>query len=252
MKKIMIFKAVAVSLLFSFSAYGQQMPAGNVMQSVNCSLADGVDYGEMIQWFRDNPLDPGSQNLVFMRIPVIMNSNFLDDYDFRLVTYYGPYANYVSQIESRIGRSGPRTRPTPLPRDMFSCDRGTRNLSLVRNVPDGDTFDGPSTLLTARLCLLNEGVSQADAYEFVTGVAERFRNGGNNALMQVGTRAFGPIQNVSAGGAVLVTSVASDADSMAERLDLLRDGLGVGQGIGDVMACRHPSLWRSHAVYRPN
>tara|TARA_Y100001947_G_C10289043_1_gene281972 strand:+ start:117 stop:875 length:759 start_codon:yes stop_codon:yes gene_type:complete len=252
MKKLSLLSLFAVSFMLSFSAYGQ-MPVGNVMSSTNCSLADGVGMRELVQWFRDNPRNSDSTNLVFVRQPIIMGANFTDNYDFRLVTYYGSYGEYVSQRQARRSRFGEaRVRPSPLPQNMFSCDFANQNISLVRQVPDGDAFTGDYTLMSQRLCFLNEGVTQADAYNFVVGVAAGFRRGGDNSLMQVSTRAFGPIQNVTAGGAVLVTSVPATADAMAARLDLTREGLDVVQGLDNVMACAHPSLWQTNAVYRPN
>jgi len=252
MKKLNVLCLFAVSFMLSFSVYGQQMPVGNVMSSTNCSLADGVGMVELVQWYRDNPRNSDSTNLVFVRQPLIMNSNFTDDYDFRLVIYFGSYAEMISQAEGRRGRSGPRVRPTPLPQNMFNCNFSGRSISLVRQIPDGDAFTGDDTLLSQRLCFLNEGSTATDAYNFVAGIAAGFRSGGDNSLMQVSTRTFGPIQNVTAGGAVLVTSVASTADAMAARLDLTREGLNVAAGLDSVMSCAFPSLWRTHSVYRPN
>ena len=254
MKILNVFCLFAVSFFLSFSVYGQQMPERNVMSTVSCSLNDGVDMGELVRWFRANPRNPDSTNLVFIRQPLVANSTFTDNYDFRIATYYGSYDEYISQREARRGGGGnePRVLPTPLPRDMFTCDFGALSVALVRNIPDGDPFTGDDTLLTSRLCFLTEGRNVADAYNFVTGIAAGFSRGGDNALMQVSTRAFGPIQNATAGRAVVVSEVSSTADSMASRLDLTREGLNVAEGLENVMACNYPSLWRTHAVYRPD
>ena len=254
MKILNVFCLFAASFFLSFPVYGQQMPVGNVMSTVSCSLNDGVGMGELVRWFRANPRNPDSTNLVFIRQPLVANSTFTDNYDFRIATYYGSYDEYISQREARRGGGGsePRVLPTPLPRDMFTCDFGALSVALVRNIPDGDPFTGDDTLLTSRLCFLNEGSNVGDAYNFVAGIAAGFSRGGDNALMQVSTRAFGPIQNATAGRAVVVSEVSSTADSMASRLDLTREGLNVAEGLENVMACNYPSLWRTHAVYRPD
>jgi len=241
------------SFFLSFSVYGQQLPVGNVMSTANCSLNEGVNMGELVRWFRANPRNPDSTNLVFIRQPLVVNSTFTDNYDFRIATYYGSYGEYVSQREARRGGGGnePRVRPTPLPQDMFTCDFGSLSVANVRNVPDGDTFSGDDTWMATRLCFLNEGSNLVDAYNFVAGIAAGFSRGGDNALMQVSRRAFGPIQNATAGRAVIVSEVSATADSMASRLDLTREGLNVAEGLESVMDCNYPSLWRTHAVYRP-
>lgn len=252
MKKFNVLGLLVTSLVMSFSAYGQ-MPTGNVLETTNCSRADGVSMSRIVEWFRANPRDPDSNNLVFVRQPVVAGPNFTDNYDFVIATYYGTYEAMIAQQQARRARGdGPRVRPTPLPGDMFSCDFGARSISLSRNIPGTDPFDGDETLLTSRLCVLNEGVSQADGYNFIAGVAENYRDGGSNSTMQVNTRAFGPIQNIAAGGAILVTSVSTTPESMAARLDLAREGLNVAPGVGDVMACRFSSMWRTFAVYRPD
>lgn len=241
------------SFFLSFSVYGQQLPAGNVMSTVNCSLNAGVNMGELVRWFRANPRNPDSTNLVFVRQPIIVGANFTDNYDFRLVTYYGSYGEYVSQREARRSRFGEaRVRPSPLPQNMFSCDFANQSISLVRQVPDGDAFTGDYTLMSQRLCFLNEGRNLVDAYNFVAGIAAGFSRGGDNSLMQVSRRAFGPIQNATAGRAVIVSEVSATADSMASRLDLTREGLNVAEGLESVMDCNYPSLWQTNAVYRPN
>jgi hypothetical protein len=259
MKILNVLGLFVAALMLSFSAYGQQMPVGTVMSTVSCNLNEGVSMGEVVEWARANPRSGGSTNLVFFRQPIIANPNFANNYDFRIATYFTSYAEMISQGEARANRSSnaPRVRPTPLPRDMFSCNGDTLAVSLVRNLPDGDVFTGDSSLLSSRLCFLNEDNTQADAYNFVEGIAAGFRRGGDNTLMQVATRAFGPIQSaatgqVRAGGAVTVSSVSATADLMAARLDLTREGLNVGAGLDAVMACGFPELWRTHAVYRGN
>ena len=83
-------------------------------------------------------------------------------------------------------------------------------------------------------------------------MAANFRAGGNNALMQVSSRVFGPIQGITRGRAVLVTSVAESTDSMSSRLDLTREGLNVASGLDAVMSCGFSDMWRTYAIYRPN
>lgn len=63
MKLLKLLSLFAVSLMLSFSAYGQEMPPDNVMGTISCNLADGVSMGELVAWARANPRTPGSNNL---------------------------------------------------------------------------------------------------------------------------------------------------------------------------------------------
>lgn len=241
----------SVSLIFSLSAHAQ-MSAPLVLVSTSCNLHDGVTMTQVVEWFRANPRDSGERGPTFVREPLITGNNFMDSYDFRIASYFPSYDAMITDRESRQGRDGARVRPTPLARDMFSCDSSSQSISHIRAVPGGDAFTGESTLMSARFCSLDEGSSVTDAYNFITEVAAGFSRGGNKALMQVSTRQFKPVPNVDRGRAVVVTSVSKSAQDMAERLDLSREGFNPVAGLDGPLSCGFSSLWRTHAVYRPN
>ena len=251
MKILSLFGFFAASIMLSFSAFGQ-VPTPQILVTTSCNLNDGVSLDEAVEWFRANPRAMETSGPAFVRRPIVANSNFMDNYDFRIARYYPSYRAWISGAEARLARTGSRSRPTPLARDVFSCNSATQSMSHIRNVPGGDAFDGDVTLMTSRFCSLNEGSSVADAYSYVAEVAANFRSGGNNALMQVSTRQFKPVQNVDRGRAVVVTSVAATAENMGERLDLTRSGLNVTPDMDGVMSCGFSTVWRTHAIYRPN
>ena len=252
MKWIATTGLAGVALLFSFSAHGQGMPPGVLVQTINCSLNEGTSMAEAVQWARSVPRDETAPNLIFFR-QAVYTGNFRTENDFRIASYYPSYAEMVSRVTASIARSSEnRVRPGTRQSDLFTCDPSTSRLALNRTVNPGsnDGFSGDGTLMTTRFCRLNEGATPADAYAFAQGVASNYRAGGDNSLMQVYTRALGPVGNTVAGRGVVIASVPATPAAFAARMDLAREGLNALEGLTLPMACDYPAMWFTHSVHR--
>lgn len=248
MKKITIISSLVFGLLWGVSAQGQEMPAGAVVRTLNCSLNEGTSMADAVAWGRNISRDENSANSVFFR-QAIHHTNFRDEFDFRIAWYYGSYSEYIMKMEANRNNSS-RTRPNPPPGDLMTCDPGSDAVSISRQIPDTDAFTGNNTLMMTRFCRLDEGNSVADAYSFLSGVVRNFRAGGNNALVQVNSRSLGPVENRQ-GNAVVIAEVAATAEDLGSRLDLSLNGLNPTEGLSNPFTiCNFPALWRTHAIYR--
>lgn len=248
MKKLKMLGLYAFGFLASFSAYGQDMPAGVLVQTISCSLNDGVSMGEVVRWARANPRDGSPPDAVFFR-QAIYAGNFRENYDFRIASYYPSYGELNARQEANRSRPDVRARSGTRGSDLFTCNPATQSLAINRTIPGGDGFSGEETMMTTRFCRLNEGATVADAYRFAQGVANNYRSEGDTALMQVYTRALGPVQEQPPRG-VVITSVPATSAAWAARMDLGREGFNATAGLTLPMACDAPALWRTYSVYR--
>lgn len=249
-KTLTLVSSTALVFLFSFSAYGQDMPAGNLLRLVNCSLNDGTRMAEAVQWARSAPRDETAANLIFFR-QAIYTGSFRDSSDFTIASYYPSYAELVSRVGARGARPRTRVRPVTRASDLFTCDPSTARLNRSRFVnPGNDGFSGEGTLMTTRLCRLNDGAAVADAYAFAQGVARNFEAAGDNSLMQLVTRELGPVGERVAGRGVQIATVPATPESFAARNDLVGEGLNPLEGLTLPMSCDYPASWFTHAVYR--
>lgn len=248
MAKLQTLIVLSLGLLTSIAAHAQQLPAGNLVVQIDCSLADGVTFQEAVVYGRNQARDENQPGQVFYRRPIFVDPGFGENYDFRVALYYTSFAEYVSRTStppSRDVQHAADRRP-----DYFTCNLASQRISQVRGIPESDGFSGDVSLMTTRLCMLNDGQTVADAYQFVLGVAANYRAAGETSLMQMYVRSLGPVENGVAGGAVLIASVGATAESMAARLDLVREGLNVLAGLTPPMSCNYPALWETNAVYR--
>jgi hypothetical protein len=209
---------------------------------------DGVSMSDAVDWARSRPRDVSAPNGVFFRQPLVGASNFTENYDFRVVTYYPSYRDYVARMQMVPSQAVQRANGE---RGLyFNCNPATRSMQRVRTVPN--TGDGPfeTTLMATRFCRLEEGKGNADAWQFAVGIANSFRNAGDNTLMQMVTRSFGPVQN-RVGSAVTLVEVAGSPESFAARFDMAREGLNPAQGLEYPFAmCNFPAMWRTYTIYQ--
>ena len=249
MKRLSIFISLTIYAFFSFSASAQDMPPGVVVRTLNCALNPGVSMAEVVAWGRSLPRDENSANQVFFREALHHSNDFETNYDFQIAWYHGSWTEYISNTEGSRGGS-PAFLGLQRPQDLMTC-AASDAVVLSRGIPDNDGFTGDETLMMTRFCSLEEGKTIADAYEFAAGVAANFRRAGNNSLMQVNTRSIGPVANRT-GTAVVLAEVAATPESMAERLELTRNGLNPTAGLdGPFTICNFPAMWRTYAIVRP-
>ena len=248
MNKIKILTTLAVPFFLCSTAFGQQMPAGNITWSANCSLSDGVTMTEAVEWARGRPRGESTPNAVFFRQALVGSSNFSENYDFRVVTYYPSYSDYVERMQMTPTREEQRANDRRS--NYFDCNPASRSMQRVRTVPNtgGDTLG--TTLMATRFCRLEEGRNTSDAWQFAVGIAEGFRRGGDTSLMQMVTRSFGPVEN-RIGSAVTLVEVPSTPESFAARFDMAREGLNPAEGVDYPFAmCNFPAMWRTYAIYQ--
>lgn len=250
MKRIAIISSMVISAFFSLSAAAQEMPNGAVVRTLNCSLNENISMNQVVEWGRNLPRGENSANQVFFREALTHSNSYLSRFDFQIAWYYGSWENLITARESDRGGSlafAQLTRPT----DLMTCNPNDA-VVITRQVADNDGFTGDDTLMMTRFCPLQEGKTVGDAYRFVSGVAANYRDAGNNSMVQLTTRSLGPVQN-RVGNAVVIAEVAATPAKMAERLELLRQGTNVFQGLDDnpFTTCNFPAMWRSHAIVRP-
>lgn len=250
MKKLSVFGSIAIALSLSCSATAQDMPAGNVVQSIACSLNEGVSMNEVVTWARNVPREADtSPGAIFFR-QSIFGGNFRENNDFVIASYWGTYENMDSRVQARGDMPANRVRSGVRASDLYTCNPSSLRVSIVRGVnPGNDGFTGDQTIMTTRFCRLNEGETVADAYAFAQGVAANYREGGHNGLMQLSTRGLTPVGNTVAGSGVVITAVPATRQAWRERMDYGREN-NVLEGLSLPMACDYPMMWITNAVYR--
>ena len=99
MNRISVLSSITFALTLSCSATAQEMPTGNVVQSIACSLHDGVTMNEVVTWARNVPRDTEtSANAIFFRQSAF-GGNFRENYDFVIANYWGTYDNMDTRIQ---------------------------------------------------------------------------------------------------------------------------------------------------------
>ena len=248
MKRLAVLSLAVIAAFFSFSTMAQDMPAGIVVRTLNCSLNDNVSMAEVVEWGRNLPRDENSANQVYFREALNHSNDYLSSFDFQIAWYYGSWQNFIERRENNRGGAlafAQLTRPS----DLMTCNPNDA-VVISRQVPDNDGFTADDTLMMTRFCRLDEGKTVADAFNFVSGVAANFRSAGNNTMVQLNTRSLGPVENRQ-GNAVVIAEVAATPSKMAERLDLLREGENVFAGLDSPFTiCNFPAMWRTHAIVR--
>jgi hypothetical protein len=248
MKRLVAFISLIIYGLFNISVSAQELPPGQVVRTLNCALNPGVSMAEVVAWGRNLPRNEHSANQVFFREAIHHNPEFSADYDFQIAWYHGSWEQYISNMEG--SRTDPILQRQPTrPQDLMTCSANDA-VTIYRAIPDNDGFAGDETLMMTRFCRLEEGKTIADAYGFASSVAANFRAAGNNALMQILTRSIGPVENRT-GNAVTLSEVPATAESMAQRLELTRNGLNPTAGLDSPFTiCNFPAMWRTYAIWR--
>ena len=61
---------------------------------------------------------------------------------------------------------------------------------------------------------------------------------------------LGPVERVSAGRGILISSVPATPQEMGERLVLVLEGLNILAGVELPMTCQHPVVWVTNRIYQ--
>lgn len=249
MKKLTILGPLGFSLFVSFTAHGQDMPVGNVVQSLDCTLNDGVTIGELVEWGRSVPRDENSPVAIYYRQAIYAGS-YRASNDFRIASYYPSYSEMTKRIAANRAMPANRIRSGIRAEDLYTCDNATQRTSQVREVnPGNDAFTGDQTLMTMRFCRLIEGSTIDDAFAFAQDVAANYRAHGDNSLSQVYTRSLGPVGDTVAGSGLVFASVPATWTDFGARMDIAMAN-NVLEGLTLPVACDYPAMWITNAVHR--
>lgn len=237
--------ALIFSVFLFSNAQAQDVPTGALVNGISCKLNHGVTIQEAVAWARAQDRSGPQPGAEFYRQAVV-NGNFLDEYDFRIVTYYQSFSHIVEVALAN---------PPAGPNHLFTCDNSTQSTVANRQVNENsDAFTGDATVMHTRFCILEEGETLEDAWDFVVAVNENFTDAGDNAIMQLSNRVVGPIPGANmdnVGRGVVITAVPSTPQGWAERMDMSRNGFQPLRGVSTPFeSCNYPAVWVTHAVWR--
>lgn len=242
MKKVSIVFSLSFAALFSMNASAQDMPVGALVSTINCKLNHGVTIAQAVDWARSRDRSGAQPGAEFYREAVV-NGNFLENYDFRIATYFGSFNQIVAAAQNNA----------PPPNHLYTCNQASQSVATNRTVSqENDGFTGDTTVMHTRFCLLSEGETLEDAWDFVTAVNENFNDAGDSSLMQMYSREVGPVPNMdNVGRGVVIASVPATPQSWADRMDLSRNGFQALRGVSSPFdSCNYPAVWLTHATHR--
>jgi len=252
MKKLSVVLSLGFALVWGNTVLAQNMPAGVLVSTVDCKLNAGITMPQAVAWARNQPRNGPQPGLEFYRFAQV-NAGFLENYDFRIAQYFQGFDHMVQVVSSTAGMPANRVQPAVRATDLYTCDPATRSVATNRTVnTDNDGFTGQVTLMHTRFCVLEEGETLADAWNFVRAVNANYREAGNNSLMQLYNREIGPVGNMQiAGRGVVIAAVPATVQDWGQRMDMGRDGFRALEGVtSPFAACNYPAVWLTHATYR--
>lgn len=240
--------------VIAIPAVAQDMPQGLLVNRVNCSLNEGVTMPQVVQWARSQPRTGPQPGAEFYREAVV-NGNLRQNYDFVIATYFQSFSHILEVNLANLAAPANRVQPTVRAQDLYTCNPATQSTTVSRTVnPDNDGFTGDATVMHSRFCLLAEGETIEDAWDFATAVNENYSDAGDSSLMQLNTRMVGPIpgENMSrAGRGVSIAVVPSTPQAWAQRMDMPQTGFQPLRGVSSPFEnCNYPAVWITHAVWR--
>lgn len=254
MKKLSVVSSAVIALLFSFNVSAQDMPSGVLVNTISCNLNEGVTMQQVVEWARSQPRTGPQPGAEFYREAVV-NGNFLQNYDFRIATYFQSFSHIIDVVSANNTAPANRVQSTVRASDLYTCNPATQATSINRTVnPENDGFTGDATVMHSRFCMLSEGETIADAWDFAVAVNENYSDAGNSSLMQMYNRIVGPIPGnvaANAGRAVTIAVVPSTPVSWGERQDMPMSGFRPLRGVDTPFDyCNFPAVWVTHAVWR--
>ncbi len=237
--------ALIFSVLLFSNAQAQDVPTDSLINQISCKLNDGVTIQQAVEWARSRPRNGPQPGAEFYRQAVV-NGNFLQNYDFRIATYF---QNFTHIVEVALAN------PAVTSNHLFTCDVASQSTLANRAVSqDNDGFTGDATVMHTRFCMLAEGETMEDAWDFAVAVNENFSDAGNNSLMQLSNRIVGPIPGANmenVGRGVVISAVPDTPQSWAARMDMTRNGFQPLRGVSTPFeSCNFPAVWVTHAVWR--
>lgn len=256
MKKLILLMPIAIAMLFSNVAIAQDMPAGAVVTQINCKLNDGVTMPQVVAWARSQPRNGPQPNAEYYREAVV-NPNFLQNYNFQIATYYGSHSQVVEVALANASAPANRVQSAVRATDLYTCDPASNVVVTNRTVnQENDGFSGDATVMHTRFCRLDDGKTLADAWKFISTVAENYQRAGSSSIIQLWTRELGPVPMEAlenAGSGVTIAAVPATPQDWGTRWDMGRDGSGFNATARTTQPfsnCNIPAVWVTNAVYR--
>ena len=250
MRKICVLSSITFAVLMSSAATGQGMPPGALVNTIDCSLNDGVSMVQAVEWARNLPREEMQPNAEFYRENIIGRSSYKDDYDFRIASYFSSYSQMVATVGGNAALPANRTRPVQRATDLYTCDQATLRIVTSRPIPGGDAFTGPLTLMSGFFCRINDDSNLGDVWEALLAVNDNYADEGESSLVQMISTTFGPVQNRGNGDFVGIAVIPATPEAWGARRDMPRNGFSPFEGVELPMSCNFPSLWLTHAAYR--
>ena len=241
----MTFKAVAVSLFISLSAFAQEMPPGQIIVVTGCLINEGYNVDDVMAAARGLDYSSAeSPNFIFYRQPVTGNG-VLENLLMRV--------NYFNNLEHWTDWSGP---PPSAARQMLgrmlTCNSTNRTISMNYNIGAvGQPYEGGTAeagLVTTRACRLKSGSTIQEAYNTLLNFNRQFRDQGDTSLFQISHRFIGPTPDVDMGSRFLIRTTGTTPEGLARRIDMTENSVGTppdfaGEDCGDAV------LWFSHVAH---
>ncbi|NKB34349.1 MAG: hypothetical protein GKR91_14755 [Pseudomonadales bacterium] len=237
------FTTLTLCFFATFSAYAQELPAGNLIVTTACSISEGYTVEQVIEEARSIDIADDGPNLIFYRYPIASNGAPSN----RLMR-----AVYWQNMEHWASNSGPLGGGAARLNEMLSCENTNRTFNNNWNVGSGgDAYAGgenSQSLVAARPCLAAPGTTVQQFYSELTNFANMYRDQGDTTLMQLSQRFLGPRTDIEMGTGFLIRTIGEDAAGLARRFDMGAPGVGTPDGPIDV-TCGDPSLFMSYVAH---
>jgi hypothetical protein len=245
-----IFLGTVVASLFScVSAFGQEMPAGNVIVNTACQISEGYTFADAVAVAREaNITTEDGPNLIFYRQPIAGAGAYPANALLRVV-YWDNLAHWARSAASRA--TAVTASAGGYLNEIVTCDNVNRSFFVNRNVGQGAAYangENNETLVSSRACEVAPGNTIEDVYAGLTALNAPYGEQGNTTLMQLSQRFMGPREGQSMGANIIIRLIGEDGVGLAERIDMAGKPAGLPDD-APVANCADLSLWASHVIH---
>lgn len=247
MKKLFSSILFVSCFLVGTSGYGQEMPQGNLIVVTPCTMAHGVSVNDVIDAARaiDYQSNENGPNLIFYRRPMT-SPNAPADRLLRVV-YWRDMAHWATGG----GLGGGSAIEAGYLGSLLSCDNANRDFSMNYNVAGDGAYDGGDsdfTLVTARSCIVKEGMSMQDVFAGLSQLDQNNRQRRDNTTLQLSHRFAGPVDGIEVGRLITIRAVGEDPDGLARRIDAATQPEGTPAD-APVEACLDSNMFASYVAF---
>ena len=197
-------------LLLPISIMAQELPSSSLYVVTSCYVNEGSSFLDAVEEARATiPNDDNAANMMFFRQP-IAGTNFEKNQFFRVVSW-----NNLQHWAQ------PRSLPAT---QEYSCDNHNRTFHTTRVVgTNGNTAytDKDVAFVSARQCMVKDGVSLSEVYDWVDtrisrGQASRQND---NTMVQMSHKILGASPNVASGRMITIRRIGDSRQGYARFFD---------------------------------